>query len=426
MTWRISWPIVLGALILAGGIAGDWLRFPVSPPVGGLSIPVMQGIDGSTLVRTTYLVAAPFSVLLAVGLLLLPWARSKGTLVIGASVAVLALVPGYLVFQDSVWLHQYVEDSTQNGEIHRYMKSTVAAGNSGYVFYIRNAPEFEYLADRANIVMGMLGIGWMLAAIGSVVLITGLRSVGWFSSPRDFARSAAMVFVFGVAILGAAPLIGELRHRQGDAYLARGSYDDAIKAYTSALMLDPVLGHSQVFLVKVSRAYYQREGGEYLLAQPYLAWSEAIQSPESSKVRLRSLSASSVDSPFTESLQRMSARMEAEIWLRQGLSTHLAGKPASAVDNYRRVLRAFPEWRETKFYLARALLELHEYDESVRLCGQLAESIGNPSLKADMYSAMGDAYSAWGKEDLARAAYANANTIDNSGNLWATRGLSGT
>lgn len=426
MTLRIPWLIVLGAVILTGGIAGDWLRFPVSSPVEGIGMPVMQAAGGGTPPLTAYLLVAPFCALMAVGALLLPWSRRHGTLAIGAAVAALALVPAYFILQDSFWLLRYVEDSTQNGEIHRFMKSTVASGNSGYVFYIRNAPEFEYLSDRANIVRGMIGIGWLITVIGAVATCIGLHKYGRLSSLRDFKRSAALAFIAGIAILGAAPLIGELRHRQGDAMLARGNYDDAIEAYSTALMLDPVLGHSRMFLVKVSRAYYQREGGEYLLAQPFLAWSEAVPSPESAKVRLRSLSLSPVASPFTEPLRRMSVRMEEEIWLRQGLSAHLAGKPASAVDNYRRVLRAFPEWREARFYLARALLELREFDESVKLCGQLADSIGNPSLQADMKSAMGDAYSAWGKEDLARAAYTDANTIDQSGNLWAMRGLSGT
>jgi len=411
--------IAVGLITLAG-VSAEWIHFPLSAPVKGLD---WLGTDTALLRRFP---AAAFATTLVSALILLARGKERaGTWVLAIAAATLFAVPAYALFLDSTWLQKYVEDAIQHSSIRGFVQNFIEVPNTSTDIYSTDAGIFEYLPDRLRIAVAMLGWGWDLAAIGSVAIVSILLRRRWLSSWRTFARRLAMLCAL-LAATGVGAIAGDFRYRQADQRLALGNYAAALDSYAAALRNDSTLGISDVFLLKFSKAYYENEGAAHPYAQIYLASVEALTNPEGAKARLAAVAAAGPDSPVGAPFARMAQRKEAELWIRQALMHYKQGRMSNAALGFRHVLAGGYDGRQVRFYLARALFQLREFHESARLYQDLAVMTYNPSIKADVYNALGDAYAAAGDQIKAREAYGTAYSLDDKGNLWAVKGLSGT
>lgn len=414
------WIGIAAALLLAlAGALGEWIGFPLSAPIQGLD---WDSADPAWLRRYP---AAPFLLLLtaAPGALLLN-GRRIGTWLLAVSGAALLAVPAGILLFDPTWLYRSVEDSSQFDALYYFANTFLDVPNADYAPQLRHADAFQYLPDRAWIAGALLAWGWGLCLLAWVAVVLLLRRARLLPSLKGLVPPLALA---GLAALvaGAPALMADFRYRQADQRLALGDYRGALASYTAALDHDPVLGYSKVFLINAARTYYQKDGSTSPFVGVWLADSQRTLGFETRKAGLTAAAAAADDSPLGLALGRLARRQTAELWVAQGLAYLKRGDPGAAAFGFRKALNEYRDWRHARWFFARALLDLKNFDESEQLLDELATTVHNPSVRANVYNALGDAAAGAGEQAKARKAYATAYSLDSKENLWAMKGLSG-
>ena len=421
MKIRQQW-VLLGILAcgMAAGAQGVWIHYPLSLPVQGLG---WHSLDPSWWRRFA---AAPFLISLIAATFLLSSGKTRsGSLFLAASSIAILAIPTIALLGDSTWLNTYVEDGSQYDRLQFLIPFLGGIPSTNFDPYLNSPDKFQYLPDRARIVMSMLGWGWSVSLIGLIAFVLLLRRLGWLPSLRlVFISSVIGVLLIGVMLPNT--LRADLIYRRGDQLLELGNYKSALQAYSDAIELDPQLANSSIYLHNVAKAYYQLLGANDPRAYLYMADMGTAVGREGAKALLITSAAGDDGSALGKALNRMARRRVADLWINEGIRACKHGDFGAAALGLRRVLAENDNWRHARYFLARVLGELHEFGEAERQLDELLSTVSNNSIKAAIYSALGDVKAAAGDVAEARKYYALSYSFDKTGNLWAIKGLGGT
>lgn len=417
--------LLAGAFLALAGSLSVWLRSPLSEPLSGLQVPFFAAGGALMGPPIAVLVLTGLCLLLAVSLL-----RWRGTAFTAWALTWLLLFsfPGQLLFLDSTWILEYMRDSVLRSDIQRFT-NIYFLKNKGVEPSLVYITDFEHLGDRAALVWQLLGWGWLLAGIGLVLLgiSLGLRRM------LPLGRAGILLFALaGPALLllamGFPALIAEARHDEGDRRLAAGAYQEALNAYIQALAHDPMLGHSALFLTKVSKAYYQAYGDAEPLGQYFLLSEEVSQKAhDNTEMRLAGLRHLQFEpSPFRDSMVRLIAKKTAETYIILGINAFNEGTLVKAGEYFLAALDKDPGLVNARFFLAKTLLDTRSLDTGLKLAESLSDQVYHPSIKADFYSLLGDFHLRMGDLNKAREAYLASYELDNKDNYRAMKEISGT
>lgn len=414
----------VAAFALAAGLGATapWIGFPLGAPVRGLDW------DSAAPLLLQRLPALPVLLLLAAALgAMLCGARRVGACLLGLGVAAWLAVPQMAWLLDATWLLRYADEAYQRNSLQFFLHSFVTVPNTGIDRFLTRADAFQYLTDRAQVVMAMLAWGWYFCGLAVLAIALLLHRAGRLPG---LAFCAPVITVPVLLLAAGAPVLrAEFHYRQADQRLALGDHAGALEAYAAALADDPVLGRSPTFVLNVAQAAYQKDGQANPSAQLYrtLASSAGARSLQAGKLQLAAARATLVDTSLLgEALAAMARRTEAELWLKQGMMQYQRGALELAALGFRQALAEYPGWQHARFCLARILTEQKAFDAGALLLQALATDIHDPSTRANVYNALGDLEAAAGRPQQARSAYAAAYALDAEGNLWAVKGLSGT
>lgn len=424
---------VIAILLAAAGVSWDWIRLPYSylrsfnvgfapsgPAGSAAAVPVSQGLVFIFIVLAA--ATAGFS----------GFERLR-KLLAGLALACLFYHALYLACIDGRWIETFVAQA-DSFRLHNQFLSTYFIANGGADSSQDHISVFEYFVpDRLLFAWQALGRGWILALVGAFLLAAApearpsSRALPWVL----FAAAPAAALL--IALFGARVLWGEYLHYAGDRQLSEGAYASALGSYTEAMAADPILAHSEPFMLKVSKAHYALNGPHEPYAMLYLA-SRDINSKNYDEgfARLRILASMPLgDSPFRASYIRTSAKTERAGYVTRGLSHYQRNDKAQAQRDLQFALgidvAANPQPVHVNFMLARIERDLHEYAacadraEKVRTAGTVTQR----AVVADLYTTAGDCYVGMDQFSLARRAYFSSFDRDSRNNYRANQALSG-
>jgi hypothetical protein len=378
------------------------------------------------------LAAAPFLVLFAAALVAVAFGWSfAGALLIGGAIAALLAFPLCLMLFDPAAIHAFVQDSVEETGVQYFLSQFVQTPNIAVTEPATDANTYLYLGGRAGIAFRIIGWGWVLCVAGVLVVVALLRR-GTLLAGAGAMLPSLLAGAFALVIVGMPALVADIRFRQGDHALDRGEYARAIDDYTSALAFDAALGDSETFMTNVARAYYEQSGNSNPYGQIFVVNSEPDVSKtdpgleQKQALMIDAIAGARKGTAMADALQRMSVRTDAELWIDQALVDYGKKNYGAAVVELRHALSDCPDWRQSKFFLGYTLAQMHDFDGSAQLFHELAPTVQNPWMLANVYNGLGDAYAGAGEPGRARAAYAQAFDLDDKWDFWAMKGISGT
>lgn len=219
----------------------------------------------------------------------------------------------------------------------------------------------------------------------------------------------------------------------GDAFLLAGNGMGALHAYSQALEENPELAYSEPFLQKAAMAFNVASGGRHTLgslgqdlelaergnSETFSLQAQAARSRLLEPLRSEIYSSSGLES----ALVAAAVRLDSKLWLLEGLRHARAGRYSEALSDYLHS-KENPNSLES-FYLAHAYLQLHEPERTLQILNDLEKQVGQPSIRADLFCTIGDAYTTLGDIVRARAMYLKCRELDKVDNFRAVKALSG-
>lgn len=402
------------------GAQGIWVQFPISAAVHGLD---WNGADPAWWRRYS---ALPFVLCMGLALaLLFSTLERYGAWLLAATIATLFAVPLTALLLDPIWVERYVNDGIERDRLQFLITFLGGIPNTNFNPFLTSADGYQYLPDRLRIVGNLLGWGWTLCLFSALGIVLVMRRLERIRSLRAVLLPAAAGIAL-TALLGSSVLMADLRYRQADQRLARGDYRGALEAYAAAIENDPLLGQSRLFLGNVAKTYYQIGGSGDPRGQLYAYQNLGAADQESAKARLSASAAYDDGTALGKALARMARRREAELWVNQGMEAYRNADLGSAAASLRQVLTKHEDRSYVRFFLARVLSRLREFDEAGRHLQHLLTTTHDIAFKATIHNALGDVHAAAGRLEQARAQYAQGYALDRTGNLWAVKGLGGT
>lgn len=415
-------------LALMGGVT-EWLSFPLSAPVGALAVTVQEIPVLGTRVPVHFSPGALYLlfVVLIVAGFHLPW-RSALATPLFLSLLMLVYFPAYILSGEQHWMLTYLDDSIERGNLQRFLGAHFLT-NKGLEPTLTYITSYQYLVDRIYLIWHMLGWGWLLAIFGTSLLALVLQMMGRLMPSFGLTLIAIPLLPAGVlALTGFSCYQAESLHHRGDTSMASGAYRRALQQYATALRYDPALSYSEPFLLKVSKAHYQLFGELAPYGQVYLA-SEEIKEKEFTQAELRLTLFKSLalpPSPFKEAIEEYSGRLRVQNYVDRGSFFYHNGEMSKALRYVQAALVEEPASITARFVLAKGLLDLNEPDRALALLQDLVNDVYQPSVKADVYSTIGDCYTKMEDWVAARKAYFMSYELDDKDNFRAVKELSGT
>lgn len=419
---------LIGLMLSVAGGVGEWLHFPLSSWVAGISLSYGErnNIGGSVLISQ----GLGFLVLVGGAVI----AALLGRMLISRIMLAFALValfyfPAYLLFVDTGWIVQYIREADQYNGLRSFLVKYFIP-NTGVEFPTSYLTGFEFLPDRFLVVLAVLSWGWILAMIGVCMIILNLRSShekGMCVGNLSIALSFAIALVLAIFV-GFDEIRADYHHSQGDKFLAQGDYSKAIDNYASALAKDSALQHSDLFLLNVSSAFLAQEGKDHPFAQVYVSEEYTRRLlPIQAALHLEYFVAQKpLDSIFASPLLSHSLRKIANIYLKSGGVRYTNGKLVPALSDFDKALAINPNLLTGNFFRAKVLLDLRKYEDCKGIMEKLVDKIDRASMKANFYSTLAECFTGMGNYQHARDAYFSSYKLDNRENYWALKGLSGT
>jgi len=413
--------IFLGVIvcIVVASALGVWLQFPIIAPLHGI-----ERRDAG-LGSFINILAVPYLISFAIAVFALLINRKLiGELLLGVSLTALFAVPALMMTVDTSLMATYIDNCIQ---YEKFQFITIFLGHtptSSGNPYLINAGNFHYLTDRGFIALKMLGWGWYLCLIGTVVVAVFMRRMGKLQSLQRFFL-AVLVFVAPLIVMGFGAIRADFNYREGDQRLGLGDYAGAINSYSLAFDKDPMLRDSRVFLNNFSKAYYQLGNASNSRGQLYLA-SISESKFDGFNSLLRVESSADGGAPLDVALGRMARRVEIDWLLTQSLRAYKNEEYGTALIALRRAISINQDMRHVRYLLAKVLMRLQEFDEAGQHLEMLLSTVNEKSIMVTLYNSLGDVQSAAGHADVARQYYLQSYKLSKSKNLWAIKGLGGT
>jgi hypothetical protein len=425
--------LVLGGLCLLlifASARGEWVTFPLTAALrardifvagpthaGGTSLPLGLALQALVLAG-------------AAGAVL---SRRSSLILFASSAALVAALPIQVAFYRVSWLHGYLRQSTDRLWFGGYVSEHFVDNQSPEPAFIP-ITQFQDASDQLWLGFNMMGWGWYVSLLASVTLV--ILAVRGAKLRHGVALAGALFSVLSLVLVGPALyglLVAERQLVRGDRFLVVGDAGQAIHAYESALSMNPALGESKPFLVKVSMAYNVASGGKHplgLLAQDLsLTERQSTEGQEdlfdAARKRLvqrrtpDSYRATSLDEP----LERAALQLESDLWRLQGIALAKERRFASALGCFSRASQE-PDSLST-FFLAHAYLVQGSFSPAIDILQRLDALVAQKSIHADVVCTLGDAYTASGNLERGRDAYRRCRELDKLDNFRATKALTG-
>lgn len=427
--------LAMAVCLAVVGAAYEWIRFPLSAPVRGISVGYAS--SGSFTSEGAGLVSQGLIFLLIVLMATAAEGLGKPRLrkvLAGLAITALFYQVVYLALIDGRWLETYTAQAASfrrlDGFLARYFTP-----NSGMDTRFLYVEEFEYLVpDRLLFVWEATGHGWLLALAGACLLAAApdeRRAAPAFPGAAVIAAAGTLLLL---SFFGAPAVRADYLHHLGDRYLAQGDYPRALDAFAEAKSADPVLARSVIFMVKVSKTHYALKGSQEPYAWLYMADLDMRgQEYDRAATRFSILAAAPIgDSTFREAYLEAARKAEREAYILRGLRKYEGGDKNQAGRDFARALAvavaADPKPADATFMAARIDMDLARYDSCVQRADALLAGggISRRSTQAELHSTAGECYARMRDYVRAREAYFKSFNLDNRSNYRAYQGLSGT
>lgn len=426
----LSMITLLGFGLLLAGALGPWLEFPLTSTLYARDFTAPWAIMGFASFKSLLIC---FSLLAALGYFL-----SSRLLTLVAGVATMAILSYffYAWLMEEQWLQRYITESEQRIALQEFLAQ----------YYWPNlnpeptttlAGEFEYLHEQVRVFWYATGWGWGLCmAAGILLLIDSLFS----TTAASFLSLAIVILTCIVLAMLLYPVFyAEHNHRQGDFMLGSGQPREAISAYETALVQNPALQHSRGFLTKASRAFYQLEGKNSILAGLYLTnshtetmtgrpLSQAAQErlEKAGLILTGVMYADYQGSILQMAILRYSGRAFINGVVAQGLDAYVAGSSSISLGLLQQAFNSDRKQLHLGFFLSHLQRELGLVDDSIASLEEMLDMVDHKSVRADLLCSIGDTFSNGYKPLQAREAYTNCLINDSLYNYRAVLNLGGT
>lgn len=428
-SWSIPGSFVLGAGFVFCALAatrGEWVTFPLRPSLRAHSF--IYEVDAQT-----FELSVVFAALVLGGAVVGVVSRLAGVVLESAALTLLIGLP-----VNVAWLHPglvgaYVSESVQRSTFTAYVNDQLVNNPSPEPTFTP-ITGFETSAEQLGIGFAMLGWGWYIAlfAVLGLFCLLGRGIRAWVVWPVSLGTVAVLSGCLTLGPLDA--LVAAQRDQDaGDAYLLAGNGIGALDAYSRALEQNPELSYSEPFLQKAAMAFNVASGGRHTLgslghdlelvergnAETFSLQAQAARSRLLEPLRSEIYSGSGLES----ALVAAAVRLDSKLWLLEGLRHARERRYSEALSDYLNS-REDPTSLES-FYLAHAYLQLHEPERALDILNELEKQIGQPSIRADLFCTIGDAYTTLGDIVRARAMYLKCRELDKVDNFRAVKALSG-
>lgn len=409
-----------------------WLEFPLSASVNAYQI------SGYNVNYFLVPFAVFFQALILSGTILALYERfSIGLVLVLAALVLLLLIPWHIIGTHPDWLITYVSESQERQQLYTFTQEFFVSNIIAEPAYTP-VLMFETLTDQLGIVLSMLSVGWYLALAANVTLVACLFKKGQYIIPIPFILCLSL-------LLGLLPIYRSIftlakasdMQYQGDKSLANEQAYNALQYYSQALKLNSILYYSTPFLLNVSRAYMILTEERHPSNTISKAWTVIQQKRilnqsgvmDNHFRRARRLLREGWEGyiPITtleQALNDFRKRLITQLWIGGGLSQYQQGNLHKAMQSFEQTSEV-KQARTSQFYLASLYIKLNSPQPALELLIPHVDSIAHPSIKADIYCTLGDAYMKANNWLKARESYFACTKWDDAKNYRVTRALSG-
>jgi predicted negative regulator of RcsB-dependent stress response len=353
------------------------------------------------------------------------------------ALAQVLFMPWHVYLSHPDWLAGYIVESRERQQLYYFTQEKFVPNIISEPTYI-TIKQFETLFDQLGIAFQMLSIGWYVALFATCAILVVL-----LTRSKHYLR---FIIVFALIIsFGMLPNItstiaqarAALAQHQGSQYLADNHATEALQAYGIALELNPALASSPTFLIKAADAFAMRTRGlhsstDISKASIIIGQSNLLDSytaTSSSYRQARALLHGADENYFSstemeKALYQLRTRLVNQLWISEGLAEYQRGELHKAMQAFQQVTDD-DDYLVARFFLATLYIRLNTPQLALDLLQPYLHQIAHPSIKADIYCTIGDAYARANDLLNARKAYISCTKSDNTKNYRATRALSG-
>jgi tetratricopeptide (TPR) repeat protein len=389
----------VGAVGLLTAALLGWLATPLQGPFKGYSFPLVGNVillDAVTRpVRLLSFGAA--AALLGIATGVAAWRRATRTSFWLGSAAVLLAVyfAGSAAFLRPGLMDAVVEQNLHREDLKQFDARHVL-GNAARMY----VPELQSASfmDRVSTGLRVYGFGWELTLAAGIWLQVhsarrGRQGLG--------LRLAGFGVLFGLLVIGVngRAAAAEYSMIRGDAFDARGAFDDARQAYERARRWNPGLDHNPVFQDHLGEVYSQLgladrtetlvyRGNRFL---EHGLFAQALDSYE------RALAMRS-DNPVAR-------RRRVEAHAGAGRAHFTALEPHKAIGEWEKAAALDPHEPRIFFFLAKAYFDVRRNEMGIWANQAALARTWDPLVRSDLFIMLGDCHYRRREFVLAREAY---------------------
>jgi len=419
-------------LLALAAVYTSWLDFPLSASINAYQVGwIWQGYFPTSL-------GLAFQLLILFGCAFLLYRQFFIALILlSMALAQVLFMPWHILLTHPDWLVSYLIESQERQQLYYFTREYFVPNIISEPTYI-STTKSETLLDQISIVFRMLSIGWYISLLAnSAILIVLLKH--WKHS-LQLVVMLTLIISFGflpVITSTFTQLQAAQAQHQGNQHLANNEANEALQEYSLALKLNPALRYSPYFLLKAADTYAIVTHGLHpstniskariIIEQNNLFNSYTATAISYRQARALLQKADDNYFPVTaldKALFNFSPRLINQLWTSEGLAEYQRGHLHKAMQAFQQVTTT-KDQLVARFFLATLYIRLNTPQLALELLHPYLIQISHPSVKADIYCTIGDAYTRAKDWSKARAAYLSCTKWDNTKNYRVTRALSG-
>ena len=270
-----------------------------------------------------------------------------------------------------------------------------------------------------------LTAGWYFIHLGWwAALLAGLLAAG-YAAGRSGSSSPVWIALAGTFVLllicSLGPVRAELALMRAHRLEAQCDYAGASRAYRQAMRLDGWQAmniDNYMALGGIDAAQGRLNTPEYHVYHAQLASTQADLADALGELQ-------EVHAPPNSLLADLVHKRASELYTIYARSMHLLSAYGAAAAASQEALKLQPDSLLPAYYLARDAYLVGRYRESASLATQLLIRVDDPTVRANLFSDAGDAYTQLGELVAAKEAYRSSYTFDYVLNLRALSALNG-
>lgn len=280
--------------------------------------------------------------------------------------------------------------------------------------------QLDLSSIEARLIAGwyFVHFGWWAALLGGGIAL-GYGAARERTPLVPGVAGLGLVVMFLVCALG--PARAERALMRGHDLEARGDYDGAAQAYRAAMRLDgwqalAINTYSAIGGLDAARG--RHDTVEYHVYHAQLASTQMDLPLAVAELR----SARAVAGGTTAEVIR---KRESELYTLYARALHSLSAYGAAVTASRNALECDPSSLLPAYYLAREAYLIGQYSEAAAISDHLLLRVDDPTIRANLFANIGDAYTQLGDYAGAKLAYRSSYQFDYVLNLRALSALNG-